>query len=96
LLDAVEREETRAARSGRRWRWRLLLPRVAGATAILVVAGLSLHRYEIHLQRTALARELASAASAPAPGVEALVNLDAIERMSQSGHADGDLLAALQ
>jgi hypothetical protein len=30
------------------------------------------------------------------PSVEALNNFDAIQRMSQSAHADGELLAALQ
>jgi hypothetical protein len=43
-----------------------------------------------------LARELASAASTQAPDADALKDLDAIQRMSQSGHADGDLIAALQ
>jgi hypothetical protein len=32
----------------------------------------------------------------PAPSVDVLENLDAIQRMGQSSHADGDLLAALQ
>ena len=36
------------------------------------------------------------AVSQPLPSVDALENLDAIQRMSQSGHADGELLAALQ
>ena len=36
------------------------------------------------------------AAAQPLPSVDALENLDAIQRMSQSAHADGDLLAALQ
>jgi len=30
------------------------------------------------------------------PSVDALENLDAIQRMSQSAHADTELLAALQ
>ncbi len=48
-------------------------------------------------QRVALAKNIAMVAAAqPPPSVDALENLDAIQRMSQSGHADGELLAALQ
>ncbi len=98
VLDAIELEESRAARSrGWHWNWHSLLPRIAVATAVLLFAGISLQRYEVHSNRIALAREVASvAASQPLPNVDALENLDAIQRMSQSSHADGELLAALQ
>ena len=76
--------------------WRLLWPRVAVVAAVLIFAGVSLQRYEMNAQRTALAKNLAIAARAPSPGVDALENLDAIQRMSQAGHADNELLAALQ
>jgi len=44
-----------------------------------------------------VAQTLALVAQAQAlPNVDALENLDAIQRMSQSAHADGELLAVLQ
>lgn len=97
VLADIEREEAQAARP-QIWalNWRSLWPRVAIAAAILIFAGVSLQRYEIHAQRTALAKNLVLAARAPSPGVDALENLDAIQRMSQSSHVDNALLAALQ
>lgn len=98
VLDAIEFEEKRAARS-RDWtlNWRLLWPRVAVAAAVLIFAGVSIQRYEANSHRVALAKDVALlAASRPMPSVDALENLDAIQRMSQSSHADGELLAALQ
>ena len=95
VLDAVELVEKQSARAG--WSWPLLLPRMAVATAVLVFAGLSLQRYEVHSQRVALMKNIAMVAVAqPLPSVDALENLDAIQRLSQSSHADGELLAALQ
>lgn len=93
---AIDLEEKSAARSRPGWTWRSLFPRLAVATAVLVFIGFSLQRYEINSQRTALAKTLVQVASAQPPGVDALENLDAIQGMSQSGHADGQLLAALQ
>ncbi len=97
VLQAVEREETRAARRGIfRWNWHVLLPRCAVAAAILFFAGTGLLRHETHLQRAALARNFALAAgSQPLPSVEALKNFDAIRRMSQP-RADDELLTLLQ
>jgi len=97
VLAAVEREELRAVRS-RGWtlNWRLLWPRVAVAAAVLIFAGVSLQRYEIHSQRAGLAKNMVLLAGSPPPSVDALENLDAIQRMSQSARADGELLAALQ
>ena len=98
VLAAIEREEAQAARShSRAWSWRLLWPRVAVAAAVLIFAGVSIQRYETNSQRTALAKNVALlATSQPPPSVDALENLDAIQRMSQSAHADGELLADLQ
>jgi len=98
VLAAIDREEARRARSSGRawWNWRQLWPRFAVAAAIVFLTGISLQRYETNLQRTALAKNLAMVTHSPLPGVEALENLDAIQRMSQSGHADTELLAALQ
>jgi len=67
------------------------------AVAVVLFAGLGIRHYEIESHRTALARNIAQvAASHPLPSVDALENLDAIQRMIQSTHADGDLLADLQ
>ena len=98
VLDAIELEAAREARA-RNWtlNWRALWPRVAVAAAILIFSGVSIQRYEIHSQRAKLVKNIAMvAASQPPPSVDVLENLDAIQRMSQSGHADGELLAALQ
>jgi hypothetical protein len=97
VLTAVESEEALSSRSPNwTWNWRLLWPRIAVAAAVLIFAGVSVQRYEVNAQRTMLAKNLALAARAPSPGVDALENLDAIQRMSQSGHADNELLAVLQ
>lgn len=98
LLDTIEFEEKQATRSrGWNWNWRLLWPRVAVAAAVLIFAGVSIQRYEVNSQRVALAKNMVLVAAAqPPPSVETLQNLDAIQRMSLSGHADNDLLAALQ
>ncbi len=98
VLDAVELEAAREARY-RGWtlNWRALWPRVAVAAAVLIFAGVSIQRYEVHSQRARLVKNIALVAVAqPPPSVDVLENLDAIQRMSQSGHADGELLAALQ
>jgi negative regulator of sigma E activity len=98
VLDAIELEEKQAARSrGRGWNWHALLPRVAVAAAVLIFAGVSIQRYEANSQRFDLAKNVALVAAAqPLPSMDALENLDAIRRMSQSAHADGQLLADLQ
>jgi len=98
VLAAIELEDARAARSpGRTWNWRLLWPRVVVAAAVLIFAGVSIRRYETNSHRLALVKNVAMVAAAqPLPSVDALENLDAIQRMSQSAPADGELLAALQ
>ena len=96
VLAAIELEEKSAARSRPGWNWRSLFPRLAVATVVLVFIGVSLQRYELNSQRTALAKTLVQVASAQPPGVDALENLDAIQAMSQSAHADGTLLAVMQ
>jgi len=98
VLTAIELDEAKVAHSSSwTWNWRWLWPRVAVAAAVLVFAGVSVQRYETHLHRLALVKNVALVAVAqPLPSVDALENLDVIQRMSQSGHADGELLAALQ
>ncbi len=98
LMRSVDLEETRQSR--RRsfsWNWHALLPRLAATAALVLVAGLTAHHYELKSQRAALARNVALVAgSQPLPSVEALNNFDAIQRMSQPAHADEELLALMQ
>ena len=98
VLDAIELEEKRAARQpGGVSIWRRLWPRVAVASAVLITAGIGLQHHEARTQRIALAKQIALVAVAqPPPSVDALENLDVIQRMSQPAPADGELLAALQ
>lgn len=94
---AIDLEEAKSRRSGWQWNWRLLLPRMAVAATVLFIAGIGVRNHQIASHRMAMARNVAMAAtSAPAPSVDALENLDAIQRMGQSTHADGELLADLQ
>jgi hypothetical protein len=62
----------------------------------LIFAGAGIQWHESRSQRAALARSVALVAAQPAPSVDALENLDAIQRMSRPARADGELLAALQ
>jgi hypothetical protein len=96
VLDAIELEEKAVARAHQGWNWRLIFPRLAAATAVLIFVGISLQRYETRSHQADLAKKIATLASAQSLGVDALENLDAIQRMSQSAHADGELLAVLQ
>jgi len=97
VLAAVDCEDAAAARSPIwHWHWRQWLPRLAVTAAILVVASLGFQHYEAGVWRASLARTVAVVSAAPAPSVDALENLDAIQRMGQSAHADGELLADLQ
>lgn len=98
VLAAIELEEAQAARS-RDWtlNWRFLWPRVAATAAVLIFAGVSIQRYETNSHRLALVKNVALVAAAqPPPSVDALENLDVIQRMSQPARADGELLADLQ
>jgi len=91
VLAAIELEEARATRKTWtwRWNWHAILPRFAAATAVLLVAGLGIQRYETGQHRAQLARSLSVVASAQTvPSVEALENLEVIQRMSQPAHAD--------
>ena len=98
VLSAIELEEKAAARSQPSvWNWRLFFPRVAVAAVALVFLGIGIQRYEKNLYRQEIAHSVALVASAKSlPSVDALQNLDAIQRMSQSAHADGELLAVMQ
>ncbi|MDR3459163.1 MAG: hypothetical protein P4N60_17170 [Verrucomicrobiae bacterium] len=98
VMDAIEREEQQAARAhGWRWSWRFLFPRVAVAAAVLVFTGVSIQRYEASSYRHEMVRTVVMVTTdKSAPSVEALKDWEAIQRMSQSAHADGDLLAAMQ
>jgi len=96
VMQAVELEESRRSR---KWNfifnWRAFLPRAAVATVAILFAGLAFHHHELNAQRNALAKNVALVAGTPMPGVDALKNFDAIQRMSQP-RADEELLALLQ
>ena len=97
VMEAIDREDAEAQRSGWQWSWTRWLPRVAIATAAIVFAGLSWQQHEITQRRSALAQSLGQVASATTlPGVDALNNYDAIQRMSQAQPADDALLALMQ
>ncbi len=98
VLAAIELEEARLARAkGWRWNWHWVLPRLAAVTAVLLFAGWGLQQQELARQRAELAKSLSLVASArTVPSVEALENLEVIQRMSQPAQADTELLAALQ
>lgn len=97
VLDAVDREDKIAARPAFGWNWRAWFPRFAVAAAVLLFVGIVWQRQLADAERTMLVRQVAMVAvHQPAPGLEALQNLEAIQGMSQSARADGELLAALQ
>ncbi|HEX4350555.1 MAG TPA: hypothetical protein VH251_09210 [Verrucomicrobiae bacterium] len=101
VLDAIELEEARSERSakasGWHWNWHRLLPRVAVTAAVLLFAGMGFQRYEAGLHRAEMAQSLSVVASAKTvPSLDALNNFDTIRSMSQSGHADTELLADMQ
>ena len=99
VLAAIDLDERQAGRARARpaWNWRALFPRFAVACAVLMFAGVSIQHYEVSAQRYALVKNVAMVAtSRPMPSVDTLENLDAIQRMGQSSHADGELLADLQ
>lgn len=98
VLQAIERGEVGGARTpSGSWYWRVLVPRVAVAVAVVGFAGLAYQHHEFD-KRAQLARDVALLAEAqPLPSVEALKNFDAIQRMSQTTtQADDKLLALLQ
>ena len=98
VMASVDRAEERGVRS-KHWalNWRAWLPRVAMTAGLLVFLGLGLQRYAAQSQQAALVKSLAQiAVIEPLPKVEALENLEAIQRLTQSSHADADLLATLQ
>ena len=98
VLQAIEREESRAARKPvrLRWNWRVLVPRTAAAAAVLIIVGLTFEHHELSVRRTMLAQSVARVATGqPMPSIDALKNFNAIQRMSQP-HADEELLALLQ
>jgi hypothetical protein len=97
VLQAIDREEAQSRAPAWRWSWPGWLPRVTATALVLVCAALSWERYELFAQRSAIAHSVAQVAESSAlPGVEALNNYDAIQRMSQAQPADEKLLALLQ
>lgn len=97
VLNAVDLEAARESRSrSRRWNWHRLLPRLAAGTALLLFTGLGLQHFETTRHRGELARSLSVVARTESvPSIDALENLDVIQRMSQPAPADTELLADL-
>lgn len=102
VLAAVDREEAAASRKqagSALWPWLRTAwwPRVAVAALVLVVASLAVRQQSERSYHEQLAHTVATVAlNQPVPSVEALENLDAIQRLGQSAHADGELLSMLQ
>jgi negative regulator of sigma E activity len=99
VMAAIDLEESRPAPARAwRWNWHVLLPRMAVATAILLFAGIGVERHLVSQRRAEMVRTLSLVANATkrAPSLEVFENLDAIERMGQTTHADTELLADLQ
>lgn len=98
VMNAIDLAEAAEARKAGRFQWRILWPRLVGATALFLLAGvLTLHQFGTSHHPVSLAKNMVQVASAPAqPSVEALENWDAIQVMSHPASADGELLAALQ
>jgi hypothetical protein len=97
VMSAIELEETRPARQGfSHWNWRVFMPRAIATAAIVAFAGLGWQRYEVNVQRSLLAKNVAQVAAAQPLPVDVLKNFDAIQRMSQPVDADKELLALMQ
>lgn len=101
VLQAVERDETATARSGRTggqawWRPSRWLPRVAFA-AMLVGLGLGSYHVGERVRTAQLANSVETVAHAtPAPNPEILQDFDAIRALPTSPAPDVELLALLQ
>ena len=97
VLEAVELEESRPrAPLELGLNWPRCLPRIAVAAAFVLCRPDACIITRLNSQRIALAQNVALVAgSQPLPSVDALENLDAIQRMSQP-RADEELLALLQ
>lgn len=102
VLAAVDREEAAASRTyvgSALWPWLRTAwwPRVAAAALVIVVTSLAVRQQSERSYHEHLAHTVATVAlNQPVPSVEALENLDAIQRLGQSARADGELLSMLQ
>ena len=99
VMAAIELDDARAGRSRSwRWNWQALLPRVAVAAAVLLFAGLGFQQHQVAQRRAEMARSVSmvASASAAAPSMAVLADLDAIQRLSRSVPADTELIADLQ
>jgi len=98
LMQAIDSDESRQQRGWRfRWNWHAWVPRIAVPLAVALIAGLALHHYELKVQRAMLARNISFVTqSQPLPSADALNNYEVIQRMSQPGRPDEELLALMQ
>jgi anti-sigma factor RsiW len=96
VLQAVDLEEAREARTGSRPGWlRTLWPRLASAVAAVALAVLGLHELQV-TKRERLAKEVefVSNESGKLPSAEVLRDFDAIQQMRSA--SDDELLVVLQ
>ncbi len=94
VLQAIEAEEMRRSRWGiLALDWRVFFPRVTVSAAAAGIAVVALYQHELGIQRQNLAQSVVVVASQPMPGLEALKNFDAIQRMGQAARPDDELLA---
>jgi hypothetical protein len=97
-LEGIQPARTGSGWRGLRWgwTWRSLVPKAAGALAVL---GLGLLSYQWHqtTQRAQLAQRVAAASDMAAlPGPELLQDFEVIRRLGQTPAADEELLALLK
>ncbi|HEX3626767.1 MAG TPA: hypothetical protein VH280_15250 [Verrucomicrobiae bacterium] len=94
VLQAIEAEEMRRFRRGLMgWNWRVFFPRITVTAAAAGIVAVAFHQHELTVQSQRIGQDVYVVASQPMPGVEALKNFDAIQRMGQSARPDEDLLA---
>lgn len=99
VLQAVEREATAAGkpqRSGAKWFFRLLVPRMAVAAVIFGVALLTYQEHEAAKREQLVqgVQVVAGVSSLPSP--EILQDFDTIRQMSSTPGADPELIALMK
>jgi hypothetical protein len=94
VLQAIEAEERRRGRWPMLdWSWRIFFPRVTATAAAAGIVAIVLYQHDISAQHQRFGHDVYVVASQPNPGLEALKNFDAIQRMGQTARPDDELLA---
>jgi len=97
VLQAVDLEAAQEARQARSRPWfRVLLPRLGGVTAALLLAFFGVQEYRA-VKRLELAKDVSLMEMAKLPGADVLQDFDAINQLQQiAATSDEELLKALQ